>query len=123
MLGRFEKIALFDAFRSFSRFRDGARAFRAAEVGAVNEEKRTVELAFSSEVEVPRWYGLEVLSHDPAAVVLSRLKDGAPLLLEHDCDDQIGVVETVSIDADRRGRAVVRCRGSVGTAFCGSGLL
>ncbi|MBF9235582.1 phage major capsid protein [Microvirga alba] len=90
------------------RARDGARAFRAAEVGAINEEKRTVELAFSSEVEVSRWYGLEVLSHDPAAVVLTRLKDGAPLLLEHDCDDQIGVVESVSIDADRRGRAVVR---------------
>lgn len=90
------------------RTRDGARAFRTAEVGAVNEEKRTVELAFSSEVEVPRWYGLEVLSHDPASVVLTRLKDGAPLLLEHDCDDQVGVVESVSIDADRRGRAVVR---------------
>jgi len=40
--------------------------------------------------------------------LLTRLQDGAPLLLEHDCDDQIGVVESVSIDADRRGRAVVR---------------
>lgn len=90
------------------RARDGARAFRAAEVAAVNEEQRTVELAFSSEAEVPRWFGLEVLSHEPGAVVLSRLQDGAPLLLEHDTDHQIGVVESVSIDADRRGRAVVR---------------
>lgn len=90
------------------RARDGARAFRAAEVAAVNEEQRTVELAFSSEIEVSRWFGLEVLSHEPGAVVLSRLQDGAPLLLEHDTDHQIGVVESVSIDADRRGRAVVR---------------
>ena len=90
------------------RARDGARAFRAAEVAAVNEEQRTIELAFSSEAEVPRWFGLEVLSHEPGAVVLSRLQDGAPLLLEHDTDHQIGVVESVSIDADRRGRAVVR---------------
>lgn len=87
---------------------DGAKVYRTAEVGEINIEKRTVELAFSSEAEVPRWWGLEVLSHDPASVNLTRLLDGAPLLLEHDCDDQIGVVETVSIDADRRGRAVVR---------------
>lgn len=90
------------------RSQDGGKAFRTAEVGAVNVEKRTVELAFSSEAEVSRWWGIEVLSHDPAAVDLTRLMDGAPLLLEHDCDDQIGVVESVSIDADRRGRAVVR---------------
>ena len=90
------------------RAREGARAFRAAEVSAVNEELRTVELAFSSEAEVPRWYGFEVLSHDPGAIDLARMRDGAPLLLEHEWDEQIGVVESVSIDADRRGRAVVR---------------
>lgn len=90
------------------RSRESGRAFRTAEVGAIDVEKRTVELAFSSEAEVPRWWGLEVLSHDPGAVVMTRLRDGAPLLLEHDCDDQIGVIESVSIDADRRGRAVVR---------------
>lgn len=90
------------------RSRDNARAFRTAEVGSINVEARTVELAFSSEAEVERWWGVEVLSHDPASVDLTRLRDGAPLLLEHDCDDQIGVVESVSIDADRRGRAVVR---------------
>lgn len=88
--------------------RDNARAFRSAEIRAIDTNKRTVELAFSSEVEVNRWWGVEVLSHDPGAVVLTRLRDGAPLLLEHDRDDQIGVIESVSIDADRRGRAVVR---------------
>lgn len=84
------------------------RAFRAATVSAIDVEKRTVELAFSSEAAVPRVWGLEVLSHSPGAVVMDRLNDGAPLLLEHECEDQIGVVESVSIDADRRGRAVVR---------------
>lgn len=90
------------------RARDEARAFRGAEVGAIDEEARTVQLAFSSEAEVERWFGYEVLSHDPDAVVLDRLNDGAALLLEHDRDKQIGVVERVSIDADRRGRCVVR---------------
>ena len=84
------------------------RAFRAAEVRAIDAEARTVELAFSSEAEVQRWWGIEVLSHDAGAVVLKRLQDGAPLLVNHETDDQVGVIESVSIDADRRGRAVVR---------------
>lgn len=87
--------------------KDG-RAFRKAEVRAVDTEKRTVELAFSSEAEVQRWWGIEVLSHDPGAVVMTRLADSAPLLVNHNTDDQVGVIESVSIDADRRGRAVVR---------------
>ncbi len=85
-----------------------SRAFRAAEVREINADDRTVELAFSSETEVQRWWGMEVLDHSPGAVVLTRLNDGAPLLLNHDTDDQIGVIESVSIDADRRGQAVVR---------------
>lgn len=85
-----------------------SRAFRVGSVRKIDSEKRTVELAFSSEVEVPRWYGLEILDHSPGAVVLNRLQDGAPLLVDHECEDQVGVVESVSIDADRRGRAVVR---------------
>jgi HK97 family phage major capsid protein/HK97 family phage prohead protease len=85
-----------------------SRAFRAAQVRKIDAEARTVELAFSSEVEVQRWYGLEILDHSPGAVVLDRLQDGAPLLVDHECEDQVGVVESVSIDADRRGRAVVR---------------
>lgn len=88
--------------------RDGARAFRSAEVGAIDAAARTVQLAFSSEAEVERWFGFEILSHDPDAVVTTRLSDGAALLLEHDRDRQIGIVESVSIGADRRGRAVVR---------------
>ena len=84
------------------------RAFRTAQVREIDAENRTVELAFSSEAEVQRWWGLEILDHSPGAVVMDRLQDGAPLLVNHDDDDQIGVVESVSIDADRRGRAVVR---------------
>lgn len=90
------------------RQHDAARAFRSASVQAYDLGARTVELAFSSEAEVGRWYGIEVLSHAPDAVVTTRLKDGAALLLEHDRDKQIGVVEHVSIDKDRRGRARVR---------------
>ena len=81
---------------------------RAAEVLKIDEENRTVELAFSSEAPVVRWWGEEVLSHDPAHVRMGRLNDGAAFLWNHDWDDQRGVVENARIDGDRKGRALVR---------------
>ena len=61
---------------------------------AVDEEKRTVELAFSSENPVERSFGFEVLDHSDGAVDLQRLNGGAALLVNHNTDDQVGVVET-----------------------------
>lgn len=81
---------------------------RTLEVRSFDREARTVELAFSSEAEVERWFGIEILDHDEASVRLDRLRDGGALLVNHDWDDQVGVVESVTIDKDRRGRAVVR---------------
>lgn len=78
------------------------------ERSTVNDDDRTVELSFSSEVEVERWFGVEVLSHDAGAMRTERLENGGALLVNHDWDDQIGVIESVRIDADRKGRAVVR---------------
>ncbi len=74
----------------------------------IDEETRTVELAFSSEAPYERWWGIEILDHSKSAVDLTRLKAGGPLLCDHDARDQIGVIESVRIDADRVGRAVVR---------------
>ena len=75
---------------------------------AVNDEERTVELSFSSEEPVDRWFGLEILDHSPGSVRLDRLSNGGALLMDHDRRDQVGVVESVQIGADRKGRAVVR---------------
>lgn len=74
----------------------------------INDEARTVEVAFSSEAPVDRWFGTEILDHDVGSVRLDRLKNGGALLMDHNIRDQIGVVESVSIDGDRKGRAVVR---------------
>ena len=74
----------------------------------VDEEKRTVQLSFSSETPVSRWDGEEILDHDQRSVRLERLSAGGPLLVDHDPSDHVGVVENVSIDADRVGRALVR---------------
>jgi len=37
----------------------------------INEAKREVELSFSSELVVDRYFGKELLSHEPGAVDLS----------------------------------------------------
>ena len=74
---------------------------------AVDEENRTVALSFSSETPVERWFGMEVLSHNPDHVRMDRLEANAPLLWNHDPSVQIGVVENASIE-DGHGRAVVR---------------
>lgn len=91
----------------------GARVCRdlvldTAQVRVIDEAARTVELAFSSEAPVERWWGTEILDHSPKSVDLKRLKRGGPLLMDHDRRDHVGVIESVRIDADRVGRAVVR---------------
>ncbi len=75
---------------------------------AINEESRTIELAFSSENPVRRFWGDEVLDHDPQSVRLARLNDGGAVLVNHDIDDHVGVVEVAGIENDRVGRATVR---------------
>jgi HK97 family phage major capsid protein/HK97 family phage prohead protease len=75
---------------------------------AINDKDRTVEIAFSSEAPVERWFGTEVLGHDAANVRLGRLNNGGAVLVEHDRRDQVGVVVKASIDKDRKGRAVIR---------------
>lgn len=81
---------------------------RVMSVGAIDVDKRTVELAFSSEAEIQRWFGIEVLDHNADSVRLDRLRDAGAVLVDHDWTDQVAVVETVEISADRKGRAVVR---------------
>lgn len=81
---------------------------RALRSTAIDLQARTVELAFSSETPVERWDGMEVLSHKAGACRLDRLNHGGAVLVNHDCDDQVGVVEEARIDSDRVGRAVVR---------------
>ena len=76
---------------------------------AMNESERRIELAFSSELPYRRYFGMEVLGHGVGEVDLSRLGDGThPLLLNHDRDKQIGVIEVARIDGDKIGRVTAR---------------
>ena len=76
---------------------------------SVKEDQRTVDVAFSSEEPVLRWYGNEILSHAKGAVNMERLKSGrANLLVNHDPGDWVGVIEAARVDDDKVGRATVR---------------
>ncbi len=88
----------------------GSKVTRTFEVNraAIDDDKRTVELAFSSEEPYDRWWGREILDHQKKSVRLGRLKSGGPLLMDHDARDHVGVIESVRIDDDLTGRAVVR---------------
>ncbi len=78
--------------------------------GPIDEEGRTAMIALSSEEPVERSFGNEVLEHSAEAIDLSFIASGrAPLLMDHDPKQQIGVVESVELDGEsRRLRAKVR---------------
>lgn len=81
----------------------------AVDLSTLDLEKRTVEVAVSSEYPVRRWFGMEVLDHSPDAVDLTRLRAGAPFLLQHNTwSGQVGVVDEAWLDGDRRLRARIR---------------
>ena len=67
-----------------------------------------LSFSFSSETPVERWFGSEVLSHDPGAADLGRLNDGAPFLWNHDRDAVLGVLESAEISSDRRGYCEIK---------------
>lgn len=72
-------------------------------------DDRTVTLAFSSDVPYERSFGMEILGHRRQEIRLNRLESGANVLVNHDPNDVIGVVDNVTIDeGDGLARAVVR---------------
>lgn len=87
------------------------RVFRSAifERATIIDEQRRATLAFSSEMAVDRGWGMEVLDHSPGSINTEFIGSGrAPLLVDHDMADQVGVVEQISLGTDRVARAVVR---------------
>lgn len=73
-----------------------------------DESDRRVMMSISSTNPVEREFGYEVLEHNISSVDMSFLSSGkAPLLLDHDARQQIGVVERSWMDKDKL-RAQVR---------------
>jgi len=67
---------------------------------AADFEARTVPAALSSEQEVPRWFGREILVHSEDSIDLSRANGdaGLPLLFNHDADRLVGRIRGIRID-------------------------
>jgi HK97 family phage major capsid protein len=88
----------------------GEKIYREARLNkrAIDEEARTVELAFSSEEPVERAFGFEILDHTESSIRLGRIADGGAVLVDHDLTDHVGVVESVLVGEDRVARATVR---------------
>ncbi len=81
--------------------------YRNYTIESIDEESRTVELSFSSEHEVNRWFGKEVLDHGAGSVRMERFENGASVLVNHNWNDLVGVIDQARIE-DNHGRAKVR---------------
>ena len=76
----------------------------------LDEENRRVKIGVSSEEPVERSFGMEVLGHSADDINMEFISSGrAPLLLDHDMNKQIGVIEEFKLDETaKRTTAVVR---------------
>lgn len=65
----------------------------------LDEQARTVELAFSSAEPVMHWFGYLILDHSENSIRLDRLRETGALLWAHDTREQIGAVEDIRLDS------------------------
>jgi HK97 family phage major capsid protein/HK97 family phage prohead protease len=80
---------------------------RTVAINNLQQDSGVMEFSFSSELPVERWWGTEILSHDPSSVNLERANT-MNFLWNHDRDVVLGRVESVSIAGDKRGYCKVR---------------
>ncbi len=84
-------------------------AFQIDRDADVDMEARTVKLAFASDKPIDNWwYGQIKLNFDKKSIRTQRLDSGAPLLMDHNTRDVVGVIEDYSFDTDGLARATVR---------------
>jgi HK97 family phage major capsid protein len=73
---------------------------------AIDEEKRTAEMSFASDAPIRHWFGNVILDMKPESVMLDRFKTGAALLVCHDRNQQVGIIENPTLsDGMFRGSA------------------
>ncbi len=77
---------------------------------SIDKVTRQVSMAIASEEPYARAFGTEILSHTKGEQDFNFLNSGrAPLLLNHDLEKQIGVIESAKVsEADKVSRAIVR---------------
>jgi HK97 family phage major capsid protein len=77
------------------------------EIGS--DEEYDAEISFSSEAPVDRWFGREILDHNPDSINLERAKSGALVgVFNHDVDRLVWRVTKVMIGKDKRAYARIK---------------
>lgn len=86
------------------------REMPGAELRMLDGDDRTVELSFSSEEPIERWFGNEVLVHEAGNIRLDRINNGGPVLINHQRNLLAGGLEKGSahIDEDKKLRGNIR---------------
>jgi HK97 family phage major capsid protein/HK97 family phage prohead protease len=73
-----------------------------------DESNDELTFSFSSERPIERWWGNEVLSHEPGAANLDRLNDRGAFLFNHDRNTLLGSTLKAWIGADKRAYVTIR---------------
>ena len=85
------------------RFNSGETSYRSIDLARaeyIDEDKRTVRIALSSEEPVERSFGIEILDHSRESVDMEWAKSGnMPVLLDHDSRSLVGIVESFELDS------------------------
>jgi HK97 family phage major capsid protein len=103
-----------DPFAPATRSNPGGTMYREVTIEReAGQTEAALRVAISSEAAVLRYDWrtdeeyLEVLDHGPEGPDLSYAQDGLPFLRDHRLEDQIGLLQDVSLDADRRLRGTL----------------
>lgn len=100
------RAAKFDVARAAGNLRSTAPLSR---MGAVDAENRTAEFAFASTKPIEHWFGFLILDTNKNSVVLDRVENGVcPHLVNHDTDNQVGVVVADSVTLGDMVRGTVK---------------
>lgn len=76
--------------------------------GESDSDSRIIELSFSSEAPVSRWFGDEILLHEDGAIDFTRLKEIGVVLFNHNSDMPIGRILSVELDeSEHKSRATI----------------
>lgn len=66
-----------------------------------DQNSSVIRFPVASDTPIQRWYGQEILSHKPGAMVMGERQKTLPLLFNHDRNKLIGIVEKLDQDEHR----------------------
>ena len=85
------------------------RTFPCEMRGILDDENRIVEVSFSSEEPVERWYGKEILLHTKDAINFKPIKEVGSILINHDPNQRVAKPLKIWLDEeDKKGRAIIQ---------------